>query len=101
MNECCSTSCRRPGPRAGVGRRLDCLARWLRWRGELRDWRRRRSSGSTGCPSQDRPKRELRVVPVSASLDFDEEAAWTVLVSTLEQGLCAEGELDGRTAAQD
>jgi hypothetical protein len=88
-------------PSAGAAR-LDCLAGWLRWRVELRDWRRRRSSGSTGVLPKTAQNGSFALSQcVTASLDFDEEAAWTVLVSTLEQGLDAEEELDGRTAAQD
>lgn len=34
-------------------------------------------------------------------IDIDEDAAWSALVSTLEQGLAAEGELDGPGAARD
>jgi predicted transposase YbfD/YdcC len=37
----------------------------------------------------------------TAALDIDEDAAWSVLVSMLEQGLAAEGELDGPGAARD
>jgi hypothetical protein len=37
----------------------------------------------------------------TAALDIDEDAAWSALVSTLEQGLAAEGESDGPGAARD
>ncbi|WP_405818114.1 transposase family protein [Streptomyces sp. NBC_01390] len=37
---------------------------------------------------------------VTAALDTDEDAAWSALVSTLEQGLAAEGELDGPDTAR-
>ena len=33
--------------------------------------------------------------------DIDEDAAWSALASTLEQGLAAEGKLDGSEAARD
>jgi predicted transposase YbfD/YdcC len=38
---------------------------------------------------------------VTAGLDIDADAAWSALVSTLEQGLATEGELDGSEAARD
>jgi predicted transposase YbfD/YdcC len=37
----------------------------------------------------------------TAALDIDEDAAWSALVSTLEQGLATEDELDGPGAARD
>jgi predicted transposase YbfD/YdcC len=37
----------------------------------------------------------------TATLDIDEDAAWSALVSTIGQGLAAEGGLDGQDAARD